>query len=212
MRDHTAPPRLQVLGRSCSFLQGQGTASYTLGEIREALRDRRPITRILLNYAKDGACPCRCGRVARGQPAAKPSPTPRVCWANATAGSPFYNLLTLAPVLGRESVKSLKRRMQRARAARVPPPNRAVESRLPDAVAALQVGSDDEGETLEEDRRLLASREESDAEPLFFAGLQVDVTDYPDLPASALQLGGASPAGPRRGRPSVPFGQGHPPH
>lgn len=125
-----------------------------------------------------------------------PSPTPL-----RTPGTPFYNLLTLAPVLGREAVKLLKRRMKRGRAKGASVPRADVASRLPDAVAALRVGSDDDEETVEEDRRRLGAKEKSNAEPLFFAGLQVDVTDYPDLSATALQLNSECAATQRRGAP-----------
>jgi PAS domain S-box-containing protein len=44
----------EILGRSPRFLQGEKTDRKSLAEIREALSQRRPIRRQLINYAKGG--------------------------------------------------------------------------------------------------------------------------------------------------------------
>ena len=43
-----------VLGRNCRFLQGPSTDSVSVGEIRRAIAERRPVVQTLLNYRKDG--------------------------------------------------------------------------------------------------------------------------------------------------------------
>nr|AML77228.1 putative LOV domain-containing protein [Myriopteris rufa] len=58
--------RHEVLGRSCKFLQGQGTDACAVEQIRDAIRDNRACTVRILNYRKNG--------------------------------SPFWNLLHVAPV------------------------------------------------------------------------------------------------------------------
>ncbi len=44
----------QAIGYNCRFLQGPNTDRGSVRRIREALRDRRPITEVLLNYRRDG--------------------------------------------------------------------------------------------------------------------------------------------------------------
>ncbi len=51
----TGYPPSEVLGRNCRFLQGPDTDPNTIEAIRQAIRDRRPITVDLLNYRKDGS-------------------------------------------------------------------------------------------------------------------------------------------------------------
>jgi PAS domain S-box-containing protein len=43
-----------IVGRNCRFLAGESTEPWVTGEIREALRDRRPLLVDILNYKKDG--------------------------------------------------------------------------------------------------------------------------------------------------------------
>jgi PAS domain S-box-containing protein len=50
----TGYPPEEVVGRNCRFLQGTNTDHGTVRRIAEALRDRRPITEVLLNYRRDG--------------------------------------------------------------------------------------------------------------------------------------------------------------
>lgn len=50
----TGYPLDEVVGRNCRFLQGPNTDPAAVRRIREALRDRRPITEVLLNYRRDG--------------------------------------------------------------------------------------------------------------------------------------------------------------
>jgi len=45
----------EAIGRTPRFLQGPNTDRKTLSEIREAIRNRRPIRRQIINYAKDGS-------------------------------------------------------------------------------------------------------------------------------------------------------------
>jgi PAS domain S-box-containing protein len=45
----------EVLGKNCRFLQGQGTDQATLERLRAAIRERREVTVLLLNYRKDGS-------------------------------------------------------------------------------------------------------------------------------------------------------------
>lgn len=45
----------EIIGRSPRFLQGKNTDSKVLVEIQEALRQKRPIRRHLMNYCKDGS-------------------------------------------------------------------------------------------------------------------------------------------------------------
>ena len=44
----------EIVGRNCRFLAGESTEPWVTGEIREALRDRRPLLVDILNYKKDG--------------------------------------------------------------------------------------------------------------------------------------------------------------
>ena len=44
----------EIIGRNCRFLAGESTEPWVTGEIREALRDRRPLLVDILNYKKDG--------------------------------------------------------------------------------------------------------------------------------------------------------------
>ncbi len=43
-----------IVGRNCRFLAGESTEPWVTGEIRDALRDRRPLLVDILNYKKDG--------------------------------------------------------------------------------------------------------------------------------------------------------------
>jgi PAS domain S-box-containing protein len=43
-----------IVGRNCRFLAGESTEPWVTGEIRAALRDRRPLLVDILNYKKDG--------------------------------------------------------------------------------------------------------------------------------------------------------------
>jgi PAS domain S-box-containing protein len=52
--DLTGYAREDILGRNCRFLQGAMTSRGTVGQIREALAERRPIAVEVLNYKKDG--------------------------------------------------------------------------------------------------------------------------------------------------------------
>lgn len=45
----------EVIGKNCRFLQGPGTDQATLERLREAIRERREVTVLLLNYRKDGS-------------------------------------------------------------------------------------------------------------------------------------------------------------
>jgi PAS domain S-box-containing protein len=44
----------EIVGRNCRFLAGESTEPWVTGEIRDALRDRRPLLVDILNYRKDG--------------------------------------------------------------------------------------------------------------------------------------------------------------
>ena len=44
----------EIVGRNCRFLAGESTEPWVTGEIREALRDRRPLLVDILNYKKNG--------------------------------------------------------------------------------------------------------------------------------------------------------------
>jgi PAS domain S-box-containing protein len=45
----------EVVGRNCRFLQGDGTSSATVAEIRSAVTEARDLTVEILNYRKDGS-------------------------------------------------------------------------------------------------------------------------------------------------------------
>ena len=45
----------EVIGRNCRFLAGPGTEEELTGELRDAIRDRRPALVEILNYRKDGS-------------------------------------------------------------------------------------------------------------------------------------------------------------
>jgi len=45
----------EALGRNCRFLQGPDTAPEAVTQLREALREHRPVTVELLNYRRDGS-------------------------------------------------------------------------------------------------------------------------------------------------------------
>ena len=45
----------EAVGRNCRFLQGEGTDRRVVAQIRESLRQQRPVTATLLNYRKDGS-------------------------------------------------------------------------------------------------------------------------------------------------------------
>ncbi|AWK87959.1 hybrid sensor histidine kinase/response regulator [Azospirillum thermophilum] len=53
--DLTGYEKDEVLGRNCRFLQGAQTDRETVAEIREAVRNRRPISLEVLNYKRDGS-------------------------------------------------------------------------------------------------------------------------------------------------------------
>ncbi|WP_130288957.1 SpoIIE family protein phosphatase [Pseudonocardia sediminis] len=44
----------EAVGNNCRFLQGPNTDRGSVRRMREALKDRRPITEVLLNYRRDG--------------------------------------------------------------------------------------------------------------------------------------------------------------
>lgn len=44
----------EIVGRNCRFLAGESTEPWVTEEIRDALRDRRPLLVDILNYKKDG--------------------------------------------------------------------------------------------------------------------------------------------------------------
>jgi len=44
----------EIVGRNCRFLAGESTEPWVTGEIREAIRERRPLLVDILNYKKDG--------------------------------------------------------------------------------------------------------------------------------------------------------------
>jgi len=44
----------ESVGRNCRFLQGPATDPAAVAELRDALREQRPVTTTLLNYRKDG--------------------------------------------------------------------------------------------------------------------------------------------------------------
>ena len=44
----------EVRGRNCRLLQGPATDATTVGELRSAIAEARPVTQTLLNYRKDG--------------------------------------------------------------------------------------------------------------------------------------------------------------
>jgi PAS domain S-box-containing protein len=50
----TGYPAEEAVGRNCRFLQGANTDRATVRRIGEALRQRRPVTEVLLNYRRDG--------------------------------------------------------------------------------------------------------------------------------------------------------------
>ena len=50
----TGYPADEAVGRNCRFLQGRNTDRAAVRRIGEALRQRRPITEVLLNYRRDG--------------------------------------------------------------------------------------------------------------------------------------------------------------
>jgi PAS domain S-box-containing protein len=50
----TGYPAAEVVGRNCRFLQGRNTDPAAVARIGDALRERRSITEVLLNYRRDG--------------------------------------------------------------------------------------------------------------------------------------------------------------
>jgi len=44
-----------IIGRNCRFLQGEATSVESVHEIRQAIKEQRPVTQLLLNYDKSGA-------------------------------------------------------------------------------------------------------------------------------------------------------------
>jgi PAS domain S-box-containing protein len=50
----TGYPAAEAVGRNCRFLQGTNTDRAAVRRLADALRQRRPITEVLLNYRRDG--------------------------------------------------------------------------------------------------------------------------------------------------------------
>jgi PAS domain S-box-containing protein len=50
----TGYEREEILGRNCRFLQGEDRAQPEIDRIREAIRERKPVTVTLRNYRRDG--------------------------------------------------------------------------------------------------------------------------------------------------------------
>ncbi|WP_432353592.1 PAS domain-containing protein [Sporosarcina sp. A2] len=45
----------ETLGKNCRFSQGKDTVPRSIKEIRDAIHNQQPITKILKNYRKDGS-------------------------------------------------------------------------------------------------------------------------------------------------------------
>ena len=52
--DLTGYAESDVVGRNCRFLAGESTEPWVTSQIRDAIRDRRPILADILNYRRDG--------------------------------------------------------------------------------------------------------------------------------------------------------------
>lgn len=52
--DLTGYAESDVVGRNCRFLAGESTEPWVSSQIRDAIRDRRPILADILNYRRDG--------------------------------------------------------------------------------------------------------------------------------------------------------------
>ena len=52
--DLTGYSETEILGRNCRFLAGESTEPWVTAQIREALRDRKPVLTDILNYRNDG--------------------------------------------------------------------------------------------------------------------------------------------------------------
>jgi PAS domain S-box-containing protein len=52
--DLTGYAESDVVGRNCRFLAGESTEPWVTGQIRDAIRHRRPILADILNYRRDG--------------------------------------------------------------------------------------------------------------------------------------------------------------
>ena len=52
--DLTGYSESDVVGRNCRFLAGESTEPWVSTQIREAIRDRRPVLVDILNYKRDG--------------------------------------------------------------------------------------------------------------------------------------------------------------
>lgn len=52
--DLTGYAESEILGRNCRFLAGESTEPWVTAQIREALRDRKPVLTDILNYRNDG--------------------------------------------------------------------------------------------------------------------------------------------------------------
>ena len=52
--DLTGYSESEILGRNCRFLAGESTEPWVTTQIREALRDRKPVLTDILNYRNDG--------------------------------------------------------------------------------------------------------------------------------------------------------------
>lgn len=115
----------EVIGHNCRFLQGRETNPKTVMEIRRCIDECEEITRIILNYRKDG--------------------------------TPFYNLVSISPVFGEEAFSALAARehryMRELRAADLRVPTTELPSPAPDS-------------------------EQLRPRPLYFVGLQIDVSEY----------------------------------
>ena len=53
--DLTGYAESDVVGRNCRFLAGESTEPWVSSQIRDAIRERRPILADILNYRRDGA-------------------------------------------------------------------------------------------------------------------------------------------------------------
>ena len=51
----TGYTRGEIIGHNCRFLQGEDRDQPEIDQVREALRERKPVTVTLRNYRKDGS-------------------------------------------------------------------------------------------------------------------------------------------------------------
>ena len=52
--DLTGYAEADIVGRNCRFLAGESTEPWVTSQIRDAIRDRRPVLADILNYRRDG--------------------------------------------------------------------------------------------------------------------------------------------------------------